>query len=67
MQSTSDNILNVFTKTVNNLTKVNDEALIEASNRRAKAAQLLSEAETLDTVITKNNKVISKINSILND
>ena len=67
LQSKSDNILDVFTKTVNDLSKVNDEAVREASNRRAEAAQLLSEAESLDTVVTKNSKVIGKINSILND
>lgn len=67
LQSKSDNILDVFTKTVNDLSKVNDEAAREASNRRAEAAQLLSEAESLDTVVTKNSKVIGKINSILND
>ena len=67
LQSKSDNILDVFTKTVNDLSKVNDEAAKEASNRRAEAAQLLSEAESLDTVVTKNSKVIGKINSILND
>jgi len=67
LESRSANILDVFTKTVNDLNKVNDEAVKEASNRRTEAQHLLDEAASLDTVVTNNSRVIGKINSILND
>lgn len=67
LEAKSASILDIFTKTVNDLNKVNEEASKEASNRKAEAAQLLSEAESLETVVANNSKVIGKINSILND
>lgn len=67
LEAKSASILDIFTKTVNDLNKVNDEASREASNRKAEAAQLLSEAESLETVVANNSKVIGKINSILKD
>ena len=67
LQSKSSDILGVSTKTVADLNKVNDEANKESSNRRTEAAQLLSEADSLDQVVKDNSRVIGKINSILND
>lgn len=65
LQTKSDNILDVFTKTIRELNAVNEEATTAVTEKRAEAAQLMSDAKSMEDMVTKNEKVIGKINSII--
>lgn len=65
LQTKSDNILDVFTKTIRELNTVNEEATTAVTEKRAEAAQLMSDAKSMEDMVTKNEKVIGKINSII--
>ena len=66
-QEESKNIFNVFTETVNKLSTINSKIENASENRKVKANELISEAEQLDAQKVKNEKLIEKINSFLND
>lgn len=65
LQKKTTEVLGVFTKTLNSLKELNAQALSESSDRREKAATLLTEATELDALVSDNRKVIDKINNIL--
>lgn len=67
LQETSTTILDVFTKTVNDLEKVNKNADTEISARQEAIKKAQSETEILNAVKTKNEKVIAKIARIFED
>ena len=67
LQNRSSSIIGIFTKTVNDLEKVNKQCDKEALKRNTKAAQLQAEEASLRNTVASNTRVINKINSILND
>lgn len=67
LQSKSNNILDVFTKTIKDLQEVNKEIIDATLQRNIKIAELQSEQEKLESVLTTNKKTIDKLNSILQD
>lgn len=67
LQQESANIINVFTKTINDLDTVNTKIDHASEIRAAKMAQLAKEQETLLFTKEANNKIKSKLTSILKD
>ena len=65
LQNKSKNTLDIFTKTIRELTQINEEAKIEVTVRSEKISRLIDEKNTLINVIYENEKVISKIQNIL--
>ncbi len=65
LKKRAGNIVNVFTKTVNDLTKVNEEIEVEINSRQVEALRLNAEAADLKVLKTTNEKVVNKINDIL--
>lgn len=65
LQNKSKNTLDIFTKTIRELTQINEEAKAEVSVRSEKISSLIDEKNTLIDVISENEKVISKIQNIL--
>jgi hypothetical protein len=65
LQNKSKNTLDIFTKTIRELTQINEEAKIEVTVRSEKISSLIDEKNTLINVIYENEKVISKIQNIL--
>lgn len=61
LQDRSNNIMNVFTKTVDDLSKVNEECVAALSERRAKITSLQAEADAIQSTKDANTKVITKI------
>ncbi len=65
LQEQSNTILDVFTKTVKSLEKVNQEADTELAKREEIIKKAQEESTTLNAVKAKNTTVIEKINKIL--
>lgn len=65
LQNKSKNTLDIFTKTVNDLLAINAEANIEVDKRNESITRLANERKILNNVISENEKVISKIQNIL--
>lgn len=65
LQNKSRNTLDIFTRTVRELTEINSEAKAEVQIRNEKINSLIDEKNTLIDVINENEKVISKIQNIL--
>lgn len=65
LQNKSKNTLDIFTKTIRELTQINEEAKVEVNVRSEKINNLIDEKNTLIDVISENEKVISKIQNIL--
>lgn len=65
LQNKSKNTLDIFTKTIRELTQINEEAKTEVHVRSEKISELIDEKITLIDVINENEKVISKIQNIL--
>lgn len=65
LQNKSKNTLDIFTRTVRELTEINSEAQAEVAIRNEKINSLIDEKSALIDVINENEKVISKIQNIL--
>lgn len=63
----SSKVLNVFTKTQQDLDNLNRQALSVQEQRKAEAEKLKSEIESLDTLVAANAKYSDKIKTFLND
>ena len=64
LQSQSDKIVDVFTKTIDDLSAVNKEANELTVEKTAEIQKLETEVEVLQEIQTKNQTVISKIQKI---
>lgn len=60
----SSNIVNVFTKTVNDLKEVNEQIETAMEEKQEERKRLETDITTLDTLKSTHVKVISKITSI---
>lgn len=67
LKQKSDNVVNVFAKTITDLERVNSQINAEIKVREDLINKLTEEGLRLDTTRISNNKVISKINSFFND
>lgn len=65
-QKKSDNVVNVFKKTVNDLTQLNAEINKENLKKVEEIAKLEQESEDLLILSVSNTKIIDKINQFLN-
>lgn len=65
LKDRSQSILDVFTKTVSDLTLVNQQIETEEKLRQEKIASINLELKSLEETKTSNAKVIDRINSIL--
>jgi hypothetical protein len=64
LQEQSDQIVDVFTKTIDDLSAVNKEANELTVEKTAEIQKLETEVEVLQEIQTKNQTVISKIQKI---
>jgi len=64
LQEQSDKIVDVFTKTIDDLSAVNKEASELTVEKTAEIQKLETEVEVLQEIQTKNQTVISKIQKI---
>jgi hypothetical protein len=64
LQEQSDKIVDVFTKTIDDLSAVNKEANELTVEKTAEIQKLETEVEVLQEIQTKNQTVISKIQKI---
>ena len=64
LESKSTNILDVFTKTIKDLEKVNNEAANEVSKREALIKKAEEDKKLLEEIKTKNTVIITKISKI---
>lgn len=67
LKKSSQAILDVFTKTQEDLQKVNDAILEEKEIRKKKITELVGELMELDNLQINNHKVITKIEKFLNE
>jgi hypothetical protein len=67
IQEQSKSILDVFTKTVSDLEKVNKDVDTQVATREEIIKKAQSETELLNAVKTKNTAVIAKIARIFED
>jgi hypothetical protein len=67
LQQKSDNILNVFTQTVQDLTLVNHDVEEELKAREEEIKRIQAEQEQLTIVKSSNEKMITKINTFINE
>ena len=61
----SSKIVDIFTKTVSDLTTINAEAKISIEDREAEIKRISEENQRLNELIGGNQKVIDKITNIL--
>lgn len=64
LQKNSDKIVNVFTKTINDLTTVNQEVDTHIESRNAEIERINAENAKLVSIKDANQKVIDKISKI---
>jgi len=67
LKKSSQAILDVFTKTQEDLQRVNNAILEEKEIRNKKISALVGEVMELDNLQINNHKVITKIEKFLND
>jgi septal ring factor EnvC (AmiA/AmiB activator) len=67
LKKSSQAILDVFTKTQEDLQKVNDAILEEKEIRNKKITESVGEVMELDNLQINNHKVITKIEKFLNE
>ena len=60
----SEDVVNVFTKTIKDLTEINSQVSGAEADRLKKKARLEAELADLDKIKQDNQKVIDKINKI---
>jgi len=65
LQKKSAGILDVFTKTVNQLTDVNNQLADLSVEKQAKIEKLDAEVKDITNTITNNYKVISNIRKVI--
>lgn len=65
LKDRSQSILDVFTKTVSDLTLVNQQIEVEEESRQKKIESINLELKSLEETKVSNIKVIDRINSIL--
>jgi uncharacterized coiled-coil DUF342 family protein len=65
LQKKTNNILSVFSKTVDELLKVNNEAHAKVNSNKEIINDLTNENTSLQTMTEQNNKVITNIKSLL--
>ena len=65
LQNKSKNTLDIFTKTIRELTQINEEAKTEIDKKTESITRLVDERNAMSDVIVKNREVISKIQNIL--
>jgi hypothetical protein len=61
------NAVNLFSKAVEALEKVNEQATKLAIENEAKIAAMQADNNELQVVVTKNNKIMKNINKLLED
>jgi hypothetical protein len=66
-KKTSENAINVFTKTLEQLRKINDEIHQERNVINNKILELNNTVEELNVISENNNKIINKINTIISE
>lgn len=65
LQAKSKGIIDVFTKTVNSLKKVNEEIVKETTKKDEEMKKLFSDSKLLVEQKEANEKIITKIESFL--
>ena len=65
LQKASSDTIDVFTSTVNKLTALNEEAEEHAKQRLIELQTIQAELSAMEALKLKHNKVIEKINKIL--
>jgi predicted HAD superfamily Cof-like phosphohydrolase len=65
LQNKSKNALDIFTRTLNELHAINEEAKTEIDKKTESITRLVDERNAMSDVIVKNREVISKIQNIL--
>lgn len=63
----SEAVINVFGKTVKDLTEINNQIEVEQDNIDLEVNTLVLQQESLSITRNQNNKIISKIKEFLND
>lgn len=67
LKERSDRVFDIFTKTVQDLSSLNSEIVDEIEEREAQIKILQQEQTSLDVTKLRNDKMISKINSFINE
>ena len=67
IQKKSETTLDIFNKTMNELTDLNTKIDSEKEQKQAEIDKLVAETEQLSSMKDKHNKVISKIAKIFED
>lgn len=65
LRKKSESIVSIFTKTVNDLKAVNTETQAASDVKNAEIVKLQQEVTDLEAIKSSNEKVISKIETIL--
>lgn len=67
LHRSSANVLDVFTKTVNSLSAINEQIDKSVSNKEAMISRLEADKVVLNKLKDSHGAVINKLNSILKD
>lgn len=65
LQKRTDNILSVFSKTVDQLSAINQEAHAQIETNKAVITELVNENTSLQTLTEQNNKIANNIKALL--
>lgn len=65
LTKTSQDIISVFTSTINKLTAVNETIIEETEIKKEEVISLNQEIEVLDRLMISNDKIISKVKQII--
>lgn len=65
--SSAKNAVNLFSKAVEALEKVNEQATKLATENEAKIVSMQADNNELQVVVAKNNKIMKNINKLLED
>ena len=64
LRSKSDNVLDIFRKTIADLSSVNETANLKIAEEEQKIADAQAEKESLEAITKENEKIIENIQSI---
>ena len=64
LRSKSNNVLDIFRKTIADLTSVNETASLKIAEEEQKIADAQAEKESLEAITAENQKIIENIQSI---
>jgi hypothetical protein len=67
LQAKSKKVVNVFTSTIDQLVKINNQALSSITNNDIRIEKLTEQNTTLGEVVKNNTTVIKKLSKILED